>query len=130
MQRLAISRRLVVAAVGIATVVLVPNTTAGAIDIPPSAATPQPAKSQTDKLNRGVISVHTANGNRVSWRQLADDPAGTTFNVYRNGSKVNRTPVSGATSFVDAGAPAGSSTRCGPWPTGSSGSPSSRRKTR
>ncbi|WP_328993504.1 rhamnogalacturonan lyase [Kribbella sp. NBC_01245] len=108
MQRLAISRRLVVAAVGIATVVLVPNTTAGAIDIPPSAATPQPAKSQTDKLNRGVISVHTANGNRVSWRQLADDPAGTTFNVYRNGSKVNRTPVSGATSFVDAGAPAGS----------------------
>ena len=65
------------------------------------------AKVQTETLNRGVISVHTAQGNRVSWRLLADDPADVAYNVYRNGIKVNTSPVSGPTSFVDAAGAAG-----------------------
>jgi len=70
----------------------------------PSPAT---AKAQTDTLNRGVISVHTPKGNRVSWRMLADDPQDVTYNVYRDGTKVNAAPVSGPTSFVDADGTAG-----------------------
>ncbi len=65
------------------------------------------ARSQTDTLNRGVISVHTPKGNRVSWRLLADDPEGVAYNVYRDGTKVNTAPVSGPTSFVDAEGTAG-----------------------
>ncbi|WP_433019580.1 rhamnogalacturonan lyase [Kribbella sp. CA-294648] len=107
MRRLAIRHRLGIAAVGIVTAALLPNTAAVAIDTAPAAEAQPAATSQVENLNRGVISVHTGKGNRVSWRQLADDPAGTSFNVYRNGIRVNKAPVSGATSFVDTGAPAG-----------------------
>ncbi|MEU4393835.1 rhamnogalacturonan lyase [Kribbella sp. NPDC023855] len=107
MRRFALRHRLVIAAAGIVTVALLPNTAAVAIDTAPATDAQPAAKSQVENLNRGVISVHTGKGNRVSWRQLADDPAGTTFNVYRNGIKVNKAPISGATSLVDAGAPAG-----------------------
>ncbi|MEU0090995.1 SGNH/GDSL hydrolase family protein [Kribbella sp. NPDC006257] len=67
-----------------------------------AAAEGSPAKVQTDRLDRGVINVHTGQGNRISWRQLADDPADVAFNVYRNSIKVNRTPITGSTTFVDA----------------------------
>jgi hypothetical protein len=43
-----------------------------------------------------VISVHTAAGNRVSWRLLAGDPSGVAFNVYRDGTRVTGTPVTPA----------------------------------
>ncbi|WP_232828895.1 rhamnogalacturonan lyase family protein [Kribbella monticola] len=66
------------------------------------AVTAQPAKPQLEKLNRGVINVHTAKGNRVSWRLLADDPAGVAFNVYRDGVLLTKTPVTGPTSYQDA----------------------------
>ncbi|MFC0626298.1 rhamnogalacturonan lyase [Kribbella deserti] len=107
MQRLINRHRLVVAAVGLTAFALFPTATAGAIDTAPDTAAPQSSKPQMDSLNRGVISVHTPGGNRVSWRSLADDPAGVAFNVYRNGVKVNAKPLSGPTSFVDKGAPAG-----------------------
>ncbi len=73
-----------------------------------AAKAAQPSQTaQTETLDRGVISVHTAKGNRVSWRLLADDPQGVAYNVYRDGTKVNSTPVSGPTSFVDADGRAG-----------------------
>ncbi|ACB74628.1 rhamnogalacturonan lyase [Opitutus terrae] len=37
-----------------------------------------------EKLSRGVVAVHEADGSVfVSWRLLASDPAGVAFNVYR-----------------------------------------------
>ncbi|RSM88644.1 rhamnogalacturonan lyase [Kibdelosporangium aridum] len=57
-----------------------------------------------DMLDRGVISVHSHDGNRVSWRLLVDDPADVKFNVYRDGAKL--ATVSGPTSYHDPGAPA------------------------
>ncbi|MEU4605518.1 rhamnogalacturonan lyase [Kribbella sp. NPDC023972] len=107
MHRFAIRRRLAVAAVGIVAVGLLPSTAAGAIDVRSEPAAPQAAGPQIDKLNRGVITVHTGKGNRVSWRLLADDPAGVAFSVYRNGIRVNASPVSGPTTYNDIGAPAG-----------------------
>ncbi|MGV9555499.1 rhamnogalacturonan lyase [Streptomyces sp. NPDC003522] len=61
---------------------------------------------QVEKLDRGVVSVHTDSGNLVSWRWLGTDPNDVSFNVYRAGTKVNATPVTGSTNFFHAGAPA------------------------
>jgi len=72
-----------------------------------SAAASQPGfVGTTERLDRGLISIRTAKGNFLSWRLLRDDPAGTTFNVYRGSMKVGTTSV---TNFLDAGAPADAS---------------------
>jgi rhamnogalacturonan endolyase len=65
--------------------------------------------STTERLDRGLISVRSAadDGNFVSWRQLRTDAADSAFNVYRDGKLVTATPVTTATSYLDAGAPAG-----------------------
>ncbi|OXM59196.1 hypothetical protein CF165_49015, partial [Amycolatopsis vastitatis] len=103
MRTSALNRRLAAVAAGLLVLGLLPGTAADAV-VP---AAPQAAKPQADRLNRGVVSVHTAAGNRVGWRLLADDPPGVAFNVYRDGTRVTGTPVSGPTSFLDTGAPAG-----------------------
>jgi rhamnogalacturonan endolyase len=70
----------------------------------PLAVHAAPGK-QVEKLDRGVVAIHTANGNFVSWRALGTDPAELSFNVYRGAQKLNAAPLA-ATNFVDAGAPA------------------------
>ena len=57
---------------------------------------------------RGLVSIRSVhgNGNFVSWRLLGSDAADVAFNVYRDGVRVNRAPVTTATSYLDAGAPA------------------------
>ena len=60
---------------------------------------------QVESLDRGVVSVHTDSGNLVSWRWLGTDPDGVAFNVYRAGTKVNSTPLTGTTTFFHSGAP-------------------------
>jgi len=83
------------------------------------------AQRQMEKLDRGVVAVHQADGQVfVSWRLLATDPDGVAFNVYRtttvresertnygpfaarhdthNGTaRVNREPVTGGTWILD-----------------------------
>ncbi|GGU42423.1 rhamnogalacturonan lyase [Streptomyces lavendofoliae] len=63
------------------------------------------AARQVERLDRGVVSVHTGTGNLVGWRWLATDPDAVAFNVYRGGTKVNAAPLTGATSYFHAGAP-------------------------
>ncbi|MFF4501778.1 rhamnogalacturonan lyase [Streptomyces sp. NPDC001401] len=58
-----------------------------------------------EELDRGLVSVHTDSGNLVSWRWLGTDPDTASFNVYRAGTKVNSTPVTGSTNFFHSGAP-------------------------
>lgn len=53
-------------------------------------------------LDRGVVAVKVGNGVFVSWRLLGTDPQSVTFNLYRNGSLVNGTPIDDATNFIDA----------------------------
>ncbi|MFF3318065.1 rhamnogalacturonan lyase [Streptomyces sp. NPDC003035] len=60
---------------------------------------------QAERLDRGVVSVHTGTGNLVSWRWLGTDPDGVAFNVYRAGTKVNATPLTASTNYFHAGAP-------------------------
>jgi rhamnogalacturonan endolyase len=89
---------------------------AGAVTAVVAHAAASPAKAAaslaaapgttTEHLNRGLISVRTGTGNFVSWRLLNSDPAGTAFNVYRGTTKVNGTPITAGTNYLDAGAPA------------------------
>lgn len=60
---------------------------------------------QAEALDRGVVSVHTDAGNLISWRWLATDADTVSFNVYRAGTKVNASPVTGSTNYFHAGAP-------------------------
>lgn len=57
-----------------------------------------------EKLNRGVVSVRSGSNNFVSWRWLGTED-NITFNLYRNGTKVNATPLT-VTNYTDNGAPA------------------------
>lgn len=63
---------------------------------------------QMERMNRGIMSVAESNGNLVSWRLLVTDPVGVGFNVYRGSTKLNSSPLTGATDYFDTGAPAGS----------------------
>lgn len=70
-----------------------------------------PALAAETGSDRGLVSIRSVrgNGNFVSWRLLGSDAADVAFNVYRDGVKVNRAPVTTATSYLDAGAPANAS---------------------
>ncbi|GGQ21564.1 rhamnogalacturonan lyase [Streptomyces roseolilacinus] len=73
--------------------------------LPADAADTAAAARQVERLDRGVVSVHTGTGNLVSWRWLGTDADNVAFNVYRGGTKVNATPVTGSTNYFHSGAP-------------------------
>nr|WP_081996282.1 rhamnogalacturonan lyase [Croceibacterium mercuriale] len=63
---------------------------------------------QLERLDRGVVAVPAQSGGTlVSWRLLADDPAGTAFAIYRDGQRITAQPLTGATIFVDGSGGAG-----------------------
>lgn len=60
------------------------------------------SKLKMEDLGRGVVAVRETPQNVVvSWRYLTADPDNVTFDVYRDGKKVNSKPVKDATFFVD-----------------------------
>lgn len=52
-------------------------------------------------LNRGVVAVKVNNGVFLSWRLLGTDPQDVEFNIYRNGTLVNGSPLDDVTNYVD-----------------------------
>ncbi|WP_442955140.1 rhamnogalacturonan lyase [Paenibacillus sp. JJ-100] len=58
---------------------------------------------QMEFLDRGVVAVKTGNGVFVSWRLLGTEGSNVTFNVYRDGVKVNASPITGSTNLQDTG---------------------------
>lgn len=60
------------------------------------------APRRMEALDRGVVAVPAVDGGvLVSWRLLGDDPAKIAFNLYRDGTKLNASPLTGPTDFVD-----------------------------
>ncbi len=59
------------------------------------------AQKQVENLNRGIIAFQQADGILIQWRLLGNEPYNTSFNIYRNGEKINNTPIERVTSFVD-----------------------------
>lgn len=66
------------------------------------------AARQMEALNRGLVAVKTDGGIFVSWRFLGTENASVTFNVYRDGQKLNASPVK-STNYIDKNGTAGSS---------------------
>ena len=56
-----------------------------------------------EKLDRGVVAIRQPDGKVfVSWRILRDDPKNASFDVYRNGVKLNKEPLTtGGSYFID-----------------------------
>ncbi len=61
---------------------------------------------QAENLTRGVVAVPIASGVMVSWRSLVSDDAAMTYDVLRDGVKVNDAPLN-ITNFTDKGGTAG-----------------------
>ena len=65
----------------------------------------QAAPYQMEKLGRGVVAVRTdADSVYVGWRLLGLDSSSIGFNVYRGATKLNATPITASTNYVDNGA--------------------------
>ena len=59
---------------------------------------------QKEDLGRGLIAIHNGGGKvTLSWRYLEKDPIDVAFDLYRNGEKLNASPLSDATFFTDSG---------------------------
>ncbi|WP_027341092.1 rhamnogalacturonan lyase family protein [Hamadaea tsunoensis] len=86
-----------------------PSASASPKPSPSPSTSPPPSTNgkQMERLNRGLISVRSGSGNLVSWRWLATDPDNVGFNVYRGTTKVNSSPITNATDYLDSGAAAG-----------------------
>ncbi len=60
------------------------------------------SRMKMEKLGRGVVAVReSADKVAVSWRYLESDPKNITFDLYRNSEKINRTPITDATFYID-----------------------------
>lgn len=61
------------------------------------------SKLKMEKLNRGVVAVReNADTVAVSWRYLSADPENQSFDIYRDGKKLNKKPITESTFFKDA----------------------------
>ncbi|WP_077736975.1 rhamnogalacturonan lyase [Bacillus sonorensis] len=58
---------------------------------------------QMESLKRGLVAVKTGSGVFLSWRLLGTEPSSVSFNVYRNGRKLNNSPITSSTNYQDAG---------------------------
>ncbi|GJM68968.1 hypothetical protein HMSSN036_11840 [Paenibacillus macerans] len=68
--------------------------------LPPSTASAA-APRQAEKLSRGLVAVKVGGGVFVSWRLLGTEELSVSFNLYRNGTKVNSSPITNSTNYLD-----------------------------
>lgn len=61
---------------------------------------------QAEKLTRGAVAVPINNGVLVTWRSLVSDDPSMTFDILRDGTKINDTPLN-LTNYIDKGGKAG-----------------------
>ena len=56
---------------------------------------------QMEYLDRGAVGTLTEDGMYISWRYLGTDSESVGFNIYRDGKKLNRRPITDSTNFTD-----------------------------
>ncbi len=54
-----------------------------------------------ENLDRGTVAVKTAGGVYVNWRINGTEWFDVSYNIYRNGIKLNATPITGASNYQD-----------------------------
>lgn len=57
---------------------------------------------QVENLDRAVVALPSSSGVLVSWRMLGTDTDSISFNVYRDGVKVNSAAITDSTNYLDA----------------------------
>ncbi len=63
------------------------------------------AQRRLEKIDRAACAVRTSTSQVfISWRVLGSDPQNTAFNLYRGTTKLNATPITGATNYTDKSA--------------------------
>ncbi len=60
------------------------------------------ATRRMEYLNRGGVAIKITDGVFLSWRLLGTESTDLGFNIYRDGEKINSTPLSGATNYTDS----------------------------
>lgn len=60
------------------------------------------AQRSMENLDRGVVATKVDGGVYVNWRITGQEWYGVSYNLYRDGTKINATPITGASNFVDA----------------------------
>ncbi len=63
---------------------------------------------QMENLDRGLVAVKVGNGVFVGWRMLGTEPSSISFNLYRGGTKLNTSPITSSTNYLDTGGTTGS----------------------
>ena len=71
------------------------------VDAQNGDAIPPPAR-QAEFLNRGLVAVKTDAAVFLSWRLLGNESYRTGFNIYRDGKKLNRKPLTATTNYLDS----------------------------
>lgn len=56
---------------------------------------------QMEYLDRGLIAVKIENGVYVGWRLFGNEDESISFNLYRDGNKLNSTPITQSTNYHD-----------------------------
>lgn len=59
------------------------------------------AARQMERLDRGLVAVKVNDGVFLSWRLFGTDPESIGFNLYRDGVKINPSPIATATNWTD-----------------------------
>nr|WP_302597437.1 RICIN domain-containing protein [uncultured Cellulosilyticum sp.] len=67
----------------------------------PSVVTYAGTARQMEALDRGLIATKVSNGVYLSWRLLGTDNSNVGFYIYKNGTRLNSTPLTTSTNYVD-----------------------------
>ncbi|MFV0289559.1 MAG: rhamnogalacturonan lyase [Mangrovibacterium sp.] len=60
------------------------------------------SRLKQEKLSRGMVVLRKDSlTNFISWRYLPSDSLQAAFNIYRNGKKINKKPITNVTCFTD-----------------------------
>ena len=60
------------------------------------------AQRHMENLDHGLVAVKTSSGVFVSWRVLGSEWKDIAYNIYREDTKLNDAPITGASNYVDA----------------------------
>ncbi|MDA3854313.1 MAG: autotransporter-associated beta strand repeat-containing protein [Bacteroidales bacterium] len=62
---------------------------------------PAMAQRQSEQLDRGLVAVKNNSGVYLGWRVLGQEWIDVSYNIYKNGTKINNSPIATSSNYVD-----------------------------
>lgn len=59
------------------------------------------AQRRMENIDRGLVAVQVSEGIYINWRIPASEWYDVSYNIYRNNTKINPSPITGASNFTD-----------------------------